>query len=175
MGSRVFLSARQVRRYAASWDRMRCRERWQKWAATGEATKAAECPPDEFRERYRLPAAPQKALEKDHGEYYSLRQAANALGVSRSRMKDLLKQGRLKGCHLGQNAKQEFNRRRHWFFKKADIGEFKSDFEHQRQRRAYLKRKFPWIYDTEQKESWWDKEPEYRPHEWNPEQFFSEG
>jgi hypothetical protein len=63
--------------------------------------------------------------------------------------------------------------RRHWFFKKEDIDGLKADFQHQRQRKAYLKRKFPWIYDDGPKKSWWDKEPEYRPHEWNPTYFQS--
>src|SRR5258706_15723594 len=111
-------------------------------------------------------------MERDHDEYYTLMQTARALGVSRSRVRNLRAKGILKGYRLGPRAKQEFNLHRWWFFKKTDVHDFKADHDHQRARKRYLKAHFPEIYGDEANRATYDqpKEPDYRPHEWNPKQ-----
>jgi hypothetical protein len=77
-----------------------------------------------------------KACERDHGEYYSTRQAANVLGVRPNSVRLLMRRGRLTGHRINKKRRSS---RPWWFFKKADVDALLADSEYNRNHRRWLK------------------------------------
>src|SRR5207302_709428 len=78
-------------------------------------------------------------LRKDHGEYYTLRQAAEVLGCSRGTVRDKVRSGILKGYHAAtNNPNAKWNERRWYFVKKEDVHDLKGSREYRKRRAAYF-------------------------------------
>jgi excisionase family DNA binding protein len=94
---------------------------------------------DEFPER-----GESKVCKRNHGEYYSTRQVANLLGVSKPTVLCLMRRGRLTGHRLN---KKPTAYRPWWFFKRADVDALLADPQYNRNHKRWLatvRRKAGW-------------------------------
>ena len=139
-GSKVWLSENQVYRYAS--DPERIRRRNLRLGIDGKRkTKNGNCEAgfegvytvrEHFRDETGLVAAPgNRNIELNHGEYFSTRQVARELGISRSGVDRLRKQGTLLGFRRRSRPGAGFGNP-WWFFLKSDVFALKHDPEYRR-------------------------------------------
>jgi hypothetical protein len=76
------------------------------------------------------------ACARDHGDYYTTRQAANVLGVAPSIVREHMRRGRLTGVHMPRHGKGRTGRQ-WWFVKKEEVHALQADPDYARRRRQY--------------------------------------
>jgi hypothetical protein len=140
-GCRLWLSERQVIRYRDDPERLRRRDaalRGRGDAATSwrDVEEAWPGRVDAWQEWKGL-AGRAPGRERDHGEFFSTRQAAEALGVTKGTVGKLRKRGRLPGHHMkptsGRTGVQW------WFYRKDDVYDLLADRTYLDGRRRYRK------------------------------------
>ena len=136
-GSRVYLSENQVRRYSEHPERLKHRRIWERGGFTIMTTGWEEQDLQPIHLRERTPA-----VEKDHGEFYTTRQAALVLGVCVAQVGLMRKRMRLNGYRLALKNGQMATRK-WWFYRKEDVHSLKHDPEHVRARERYLRAQTP--------------------------------
>lgn len=148
-GSRLYFSPNVVYGYGHCRDRLLRREAALKGIEASKHRERAPHPePSQWEQMNDLIYEPDACLGIDHGEFYTVRQAAEVLKVLPGTVRYQIRLGVLTGHRTPRSAGDRYNRRRWWFLKKEDVHDLAASSDHQKRRRAYLKGKAPWLFES---------------------------
>jgi hypothetical protein len=144
-GSRLLVPHHHVLRLRERMETDPGRSAYEKGAARNDSE-----PPFAQQEDYGIDEFPtrgwSKACQKDYGDEYTTRQAANVLGVGKNAILTLMRRGKLTGCHHPRRGTQK-NGCKTWFFKKEQVDALAAD-------PVYRKRHVAWLNGVRRKAGW---------------------